>query len=445
MKWVMVHYYFAITILFVLVFLFHSHSTSAYSQLSITNKDNKNQTQNFDQTLDIATDHYNYGIGQDVKILGVLKNNSGLFGNGEVTITLKCDQTKNDTNNWMEKIFKGYVDLVDEIFPSCNQQKPFDNETIYVQNGTFNVNFTETSTAGDYFITAALVSPKNTSDSEGIKIVNYFTYVPFMIPFTISFFSLLGLIFSLIYAGRFAKENKINHATPALETFRFIFISGIALSPILLLIITEVGIGINSPIGLIIQPENKYSLQQNDQQFNQWVIHIGGLQKNNYATGIIFPFYIIAFGLLGGYLRYLYRVYEKGQDSLKEDPVEKRKIDNELDYEEKHFLEHTLAELAEIFIAPLLAIAVYFILFQGNSHTDPYIAAAISFTLGLVTKEVINSLVGFAKGRTGGITTADGSASGKNTADGAVGGGKNTADGAVGGGKNTADGAPFKN
>jgi hypothetical protein len=405
----MVRYYYAITILFVLVFLFNSNITIVYSQLSITNTDDNNQTQNFDnQTLDITTDQFSYGVGQDVKISGILKNNDGLFGSGKVIVSLICYPEEADDSNLTKDIFKMYEEFIHEFFPICEASKTYDNETVFVQNGTFNVNYTETSTSGNYLISAALDSSKNINDSEGIQIVNYFTYLPYMIPFTISFFSIIGLLLSLIIVGILGKPKK-NGIFSTFKTLRFIFISGIALSPILLCMITEVGIGFNSPIGLIVQPENKYPFQQNDQHFSQWIIHIGGVQKNDYATGISFPFYIVAFGLLGGYLRYLYKVYEKGEEN-EEDNSENSKnskhIKAEID-ENSHFLEHTLAELAEIFIAPLLAIAVYFILFQANTQTNPYIAAAISFTLGLITQEVINSLIVFAKGRTGGIKPAD--------------------------------------
>ena len=183
--------------------------------------------------------------------------------------------------------------IVEYVFPTCNTQKILDNETIYIQNSTFITDFTETSRSGDYLITAALVSSKNISDSEGIKVVNYFTYIPYLNPFMISFVSIIGLIVSLIYVGIVPKRVQKNHATTTLDALRFIFISGIALSPIPLFLITEVGIGYNSPIGLIIQPENKYSLQQDDEKIRQWMIHIVGLQQTNYSTGITFPFYTI--------------------------------------------------------------------------------------------------------------------------------------------------------
>ena len=38
----------------------------------------------------------------------------------------------------------------------------------------------------------------------------------------------------------------------------------------------------------------------------QWVVNVGGNQHNNYADGIQIPVFIIVFGIIGGYLRFLY-------------------------------------------------------------------------------------------------------------------------------------------
>jgi hypothetical protein len=185
------------------------------------------------------------------------------------------------------------------------------------------------------------------------------------------------------------------------EVIRFICISGIALSPILFFIITDVGIGMNSPMGLIMdQPLDENKVPQTNA--SHWVIHIGGTQNDNYETGLIIPFFVFAFGILGGYLRYLYKAYEKMRDEEKEKESKEfiilyvEDIDNITSAE---FLHDTIGELTIIFLSPLLAIAVWFIIFQGDIYDNIYIAAAISFTLGLVTKEVIKGLIAFASGR----------------------------------------------
>ena len=49
---------------------------------------------------------------------------------------------------------------------------------------------------------------------------------------------------------------------------------------------------------------------------------------------------------------------------------------------------------------PLLAIAIWFVVSgQGQTYTNSSILAALSLTIGLVTKEVVSGLISFAKGR----------------------------------------------
>jgi hypothetical protein len=57
-------------------------------------------------------------------------------------------------------------------------------------------------------------------------------------------------------------------------------------------------------------------------------------------------------------------------------------------------------DIALLFLAPLLAVAMYFLLSiigMTNGNTGLYTIAVISFTVGLINNEVIDRLVGFAK------------------------------------------------
>jgi hypothetical protein len=63
---------------------------------------------------------------------------------------------------------------------------------------------------------------------------------------------------------------------------------------------------------------------------------------------------------------------------------------------------HSLRSLALFFLAPLLAIAIWFIVFQGGT-TGKYAIAAISFTIGLVTEEAIQAIISFARNILGGL------------------------------------------
>jgi hypothetical protein len=224
------------------------------------------------------------------------------------------------------------------------------------------------------------------------RIENYFTYPPVLVPSILGGGSFTVLMISLILISYKGYEGK---KLWVYEVIRFICISGISMSPILLFIITDVGIGMNSPMGLIMD-------QPLDENKVHWVIHIGGTQNDNYATGLIIPFFVFAFGILGGYLRYLYKAFEKMRDEEKEEESKKYIILYAPDIDNitsAQFLHDTIGELTIIFLSPLLAIAVWFILFQGDISDNIYIAAAISFTLGLVTREVIEGLIAFASGR----------------------------------------------
>jgi hypothetical protein len=165
----------------------------------------------------------------------------------------------------------------------------------------------------------------------------------------------------------------------------FLFISGITLSPIASLFLTDSEIGINSPIGLV-----KTHLQTDQEnREEQWVINMGGsIQNGDISGGVQIPIYIIIFGIAGGYLRYLYDTAKNWKDDLKQrDGLT----------EDSHLFYSSLERLAIIFISPLLAIALWFVLFQGGT-TSNYTLSAIGITVGLLMKEVVETITAFAKG-----------------------------------------------
>ena len=55
----------------------------------------------------------------------------------------------------------------------------------------------------------------------------------------------------------------------------------------------------------------------------------------------------------------------------------------------------SLHEIALIVMSPLLAIAIWFVLFQGGTTSD-YTLAAIGITTGFLIREIVNRLIGFA-------------------------------------------------
>jgi hypothetical protein len=61
------------------------------------------------------------------------------------------------------------------------------------------------------------------------------------------------------------------------------------------------------------------------------------------------------------------------------------------------FTHETYEEISEIALSGLLAVIVWFIISQGNVTSNIYTSGAISLTVGLITKEVIDMLSNFAK------------------------------------------------
>jgi hypothetical protein len=197
----------------------------------------------------------------------------------------------------------------------------------------------------------------------------------------------------------------------ATEIYRFVCLSLMAGTPIAAFALTDVELSPNSPIGLVIKPATQTALtlpfSNSTVPGGEWVINIGGSPSNRYTTGIQVPVNVFIFGIAGGYLRYLYETAEKHIQ-------ERRKLGRirELQLESKTVIEiseeigalqasrvfyESLRDIALFFLSPLLAIAVWLVLTQGGT-TSTATLAAVSFTIGLVTREVIDALIAFAGG-----------------------------------------------
>ena len=70
-------------------------------------------------------------------------------------------------------------------------------------------------------------------------------------------------------------------------------------------ILTERRLEKKSPLGII-----KKEIIVNGSRNIQWNINVGGTADDNYHSGIQFPVYILVFGIGGGYIRYLYDIYQ---------------------------------------------------------------------------------------------------------------------------------------
>ena len=206
------------------------------------------------------------------------------------------------------------------------------------------------------------------------------------------------------------------------EIFRFFILSAISILPLISFVVMDVEIGKYSPIGLIMQNTQTTKDIQQDIRTVQWVINIGGSPLDNYGSGLIIPFYVFALGWLGGYLRYLHRVVTKISILYNNKPIyDKNDIlkDMELNtalwlhlfphsaYIRRHqinklplFMYASFEELAEILLAPLLAIAVWLLINTGYTP-NMFTSALISFSVGLITKDVIYRIIEFSKNSIG--------------------------------------------
>lgn len=266
----------------------------------------------------------------------------------------------------------------------------------------------------------------------------------------------------------------------------FLFISAIVLSPIISFLLIDIETGKNSPLGII-----KKETIVNGSRNIQWAMNVGGNPGNNFGSGIQIPIYILVFGIAGGYIRYLYDIYNartskpgtpiidhpKDESTLDtnipaisgkadplntiiiydaEVPIVTTKADdrgfwtvncppllpvqhvfrakatdettnssqfsslvkvtipnnveeanvrghNRVTHEIKEnenmkLFKESIENLALIILSPLLAIGVWFILFQGGTTAD-YTLAAIGITTGFLIPEIVARLINFASPR----------------------------------------------
>lgn len=208
----------------------------------------------------------------------------------------------------------------------------------------------------------------------------------------------LGFFGALLILITIGKKNRLID-----EIMRFVFLSGIVASILASLLFTDLEFGTQSPIGLI-------KLEPNEENIEEWVFNIGNVLR--------VPIYVMVFGLIGGYIRYLYKtsklideVKEKinksksqtSGDSLNDKNTQIEGTKNlQIESQDRMAIFYeSLKDIAFFSLAPLLAIAVYFLLFAFGLSGDNaiYTQAVISFSIGLVTEDVIRTLIRFTQER----------------------------------------------
>jgi hypothetical protein len=330
--------------------------------------------------LSVETDQEKYLLGQSVEIFGNLT--SGSPNEPEIRI----------------------------IINSSSESRTIVNMTLTVINGSYSYRGVIPATDAGFYQIFAKTSMSNKSDSAFIQLVDPLSSRVWVsiIPLTISTIIFFITIFKPsspfeIVLRRFghkrvsdnkgtesqtqdeeSKESKFRQA----EIFRFIALTGISLSLISIFIFIETEISPDGPVGLVKVNNNG---EPSNKAITPWAVNIGGSRDNNYQSGLLIPSYVIVLGLGGSYMRYLHKAYSRIEDS-KERQAERE----EYEKTETGFMRYSIGELADILLAPVIAIAVWLIVYQEIASV--FMLGALSLTVGLVTTDIIRGLQNFAKG-----------------------------------------------
>lgn len=192
----------------------------------------------------------------------------------------------------------------------------------------------EISKAGDYIIKVSVPTEENKTESSfyPIQIRDFAQTKVGMGIFAEIFF--IASLLTLIYA-----QLRHGWSIPSVEPFRFALLTLCSVIPIIVFIAADVELGQDAPFGFVIKNfdepikevifENfagqtgiiNVSQQEATLSKFEWMINVGGSPIDNYSTGIQIPIFVLVFGMIGGYLRFLRKtsqgwVKEKIEDSV---------------------------------------------------------------------------------------------------------------------------------
>lgn len=352
----------------------------------------------------LSSDKKTYSVGELIRLITILYDN----GNNTNPVPLKINVIKTH-----DEMFWWYNERkIPEVIDSFNiNPKPGGISSIYnistIESGRYQVN-------ANSIINTDISNPLSFTQF-GVKSI-FFTIPALMLYISIGFF--IGLILVIFFGQNIVRtlfnkdetkkgEEKKEEQMVFIEIMRFVCLTGIASTFLLTLLFSDVEIGTNSPVGLV--KKNTLSTTNGTiTETGEWVVNIGGGKEDNYSSGIQIPATVIIFGVAGGYLRYLYGLRylytSKKGGQQNSDSVDRSWGDIDID-DNLSLFKHSLRSLALFFLSPLLAVAVWFVLFQGGT-TGKHAIAALSFTVGLVTEEAIQAIIVFARNILGGLKGA---------------------------------------
>ncbi|MGB7706148.1 MAG: hypothetical protein WBL64_02510, partial [Nitrososphaeraceae archaeon] len=308
-------------------------------------------------TVAVATDYPEYTKFQNIKIL------VSAFSEKGGTMELVVEQ-RNSANSLISNTsYQTLVNVTDYVFNLQVPGKPgtYSITVKAIQNGNIGTSFTSFSVVYVY-------------DTNTVKL---------MFVAMIFFAALLILIIA----------SKENNATE--EILRFLFLSGIVASILLSLLFTQLEYGASSAVGLMrssVPATNETAFA--NLSAVPWVFHIG--------NKLFIPLYVVVFGLIGGYLRYLYKTSRLFLDKdLRKDTEDLTKYltdQKAKDVGRRVIFCESLKDLSLFFLAPILAIVAWFLFSQWELIADSdTLLAVFSFSAGLVTTEIVNGITNFTK------------------------------------------------
>jgi hypothetical protein len=345
---------------------------SAQSQVETSNKA---PTLSF-ATLSVVTDRSKYVEGQSVRISGTAYDEKGSPVNFPITVKVQ------------KYFFNGSSYLTGKTVYSALLIPKNGNYSTVINNGLMEGEYNITS-----YITFAStkvynISTIGTAAATDVTVQNVFLTTPFIILYIGGAISIPGLIIVASWREHRKQSDKNQNG----ELPQFIFFTILAFTPIAALALTDVELFPNAPVGIIIKPSTVANSPNVTTSVGEWMINIGGNSSDEYTQGIQIPVAIVIFGIGGGYLRYLFSQADKrfknsAQAAKQEQP---NSVDSHVVFQE------ILHDVTLLFLSPLLAVAVWLALWQGGL-TSAFTLAAVSFVIGLVTKEAGEALVEFAR------------------------------------------------
>jgi hypothetical protein len=358
-------------------------------------------------SINVFTDQGKYVTGQPIKILGTTFDLNNDNKTKFITIIVLSSST-NDSN----PIFKTIL-----------------NTTGKFSAGEENLKI---ETPGDYKV-YAYVNNKTVEAFNSFHVYEPFTSLPAF--FMYGTFASIGMLMVVILKD-------VKRSTYIAEMLRFSCLTAIVVLPIMGLFSTDLEMGSSSTMGIIKEPpqdENGKAKIENNIPIpgGEWKINVGGTRENSYDQGMQIPIYVIIFGLVGSYIRYLYKTahLKKSHYALqrvKEDILKKynnpqvslENIQDKhiglTDFNLKKFMIDTgeidekiaaihlliirrrgkvafhqsLEDLSLFILSPFMSIVVWFTLLQSGMD-DPYVIATVSFLVGLFIEQIMLALRDF--------------------------------------------------